>query len=655
MGGEINLIEIGTIIDERYEVLKEIGRGGMSIVYLAMDNRLNKSIAIKDIRKRSYSNNELLINSLIVEANLLKKLDHWALPKIYDIIEGKNGIYVVMDYIEGETLKQKLEREGAIDAESVIDWGKQLADVLSYLHTRKPNPIIYRDMKPDNIMLTPEGKIKLIDFGIAREYKQESTTDTTNLGTKAYAAPEQLAGKQTDPRTDIYSLGVTLYHLVTGKSLSEPPYEIRPIREWDPSLPEGLEHIISKCTEVQPDNRYASCEEVLFDLENINKLTKEYKKGLVKKLTYFIIPLSLSIALSTTSYIGYAEMKKEQFQDYMNLLNESSRHVIDGNEKEAIEMLELAISTVDSSRPEAYIQLLDLYINRDETDVGLSKIESYIHSKFGKVHENSSVLFKVGMTYFDVKNDYSNALKYLKQVNEEEIPEVQYYKTLATTMSQMNIDYEKFYEHLVEFEKYNDGLPNTREKIDNYNALANIYSSYKAQIPEANTKVIELIEKAQDVLQRIDSEELYHRFELDFIHKLAQAYHSRGTNSHDQENAKEDYETAIEHYYQLISLDATNQEEIKLRIGTIYQQMGEYGEARDHFKKIIEEYPESASAYVRLMNLLLDIEAEKKEDDRNYDEVLSYFHIARQLESAAEDDGFERIIRRLKNLDLIDL
>ena len=104
-------------------------------------------------------------------------------------------------------------------------------------------------MKPDNIMLTPEGKIKLIDFGIAREYKTENTTDTTNLGTKSYAAPEQLSGKQTDARTDIYSLGVTLYHLVTGKSLNEPPFEMRPIRDWDSTLPEGLEHIILKCTQ----------------------------------------------------------------------------------------------------------------------------------------------------------------------------------------------------------------------------------------------------------------------------------------------------------------------------------------------------------------------------------------------------------------------
>ncbi len=198
-----------------------------------------------------------------------------------------------MDYIEGESLKEKIEREHRVSAEEVVEWAKQLSDVLAYLHNRKPNPIIYRDMKPDNIMLTPDGKVKLIDFGIAREYKSESSTDTTNLGTKAYAAPEQIAGKQTDNRTDIYSLGVTLYHLVTGKSLSEPPFEIRPIRTWDSTLPEGLEYIIQRCTQVEPEERYQQVEQLYADLMNIDKLTQGYKKLLVKRLSYFLAPAVL--------------------------------------------------------------------------------------------------------------------------------------------------------------------------------------------------------------------------------------------------------------------------------------------------------------------------------------------------------------------------
>lgn len=166
------MIRIGEIIDGRYEILKEIGRGGMSIVYLAMDNRLNKSIVVKEIRRRDNSNNKLLMDSLKQESDLLKNLDHAALPKIYDIID-RGDIYVVMDYIEGESLNRKLKREGKIQAKEVINYGIQLAKVLSYLHNR-PTPIIYRDMKPDNVMLTPDGRIKLIDFGISKEYKVDT-------------------------------------------------------------------------------------------------------------------------------------------------------------------------------------------------------------------------------------------------------------------------------------------------------------------------------------------------------------------------------------------------------------------------------------------------------------------------------------------------
>lgn len=191
------MIRIGEIIDGRYEILKEIGRGGMSIVYLAMDNRLNKSIVVKEIRRRDNSNNKLLMDSLKQESDLLKNLDHAALPKIYDIID-RGDIYVVMDYIEGESLNRKLKREGKIQAKEVINYGIQLAKVLSYLHNR-PTPIIYRDMKPDNVMLTPDGRIKLIDFGISKEYKVDTESDTTNLGTRAFAAPEQIAGLKTMP------------------------------------------------------------------------------------------------------------------------------------------------------------------------------------------------------------------------------------------------------------------------------------------------------------------------------------------------------------------------------------------------------------------------------------------------------------------------
>ena len=156
------MTEIGTVIDGKYEILKEIGRGGMSIVYLAMDKHLNKQWAIKEIRKKGNGkNDEIVVNSLLAEANMMKKLDHPSLPRIVDIIDNGITIYVVMDYIDGESLDKILNEYGAQPEELVIAWAKQLCDALSYLHGQKPS-IIYRDMKPANVMLKQEGYFKII-------------------------------------------------------------------------------------------------------------------------------------------------------------------------------------------------------------------------------------------------------------------------------------------------------------------------------------------------------------------------------------------------------------------------------------------------------------------------------------------------------------
>ncbi|OIK10638.1 serine/threonine protein kinase [Bacillus sp. MUM 116] len=633
------MIKIGAVIDDRYEILKEIGRGGMSVVYLAMDNRLNKSLVVKDIRKRDASNNELLINSLIVEANMLKKLDHGSLPKIYDIIDAKGDIYVVMDYIEGESLKEKLKRETTIPTFEVIDWAKQLAEVLEYLHTRKPHPIIYRDMKPDNIMLTPEGKIKLIDFGIAREFKAESTTDTINLGTKSYAAPEQLSGKQTDARTDIYSLGVTLYHLVTGKSINEPPFELKPIRHWDAALPEGLEHIINKCTQSEPANRYESCSELLYDLNNINKLTEGYKKKLRKKLSLFLIPVVLFLIFTTTAVAGINGIKNTRFQDYMKLVNAAGVSHMNHDDQNALKLLEKAIA-VNKKRPEAYISLLDLFISRDQTDDGLGKIETYIDDEYGNIQKNSALRFQMGMTYFDLKHDYPKALKHFNHVDPEAIPDVQYYETIATQASSMNINYKSFAANLNKFEKFNDGLVNDRKKVDNYKSLAGIYISYKGQMANANTKTIEIIKKAYKVLDLIDDEKLRLNYKEDFESKLGQAYYSRGVRS----LAKADLEQAIEHYQTLLDLDIPNKPEVQTKIGVIFQNMGEPARAVQQLQKTIKSYPKYSDAYFKLTNLLLDNHS-FKQAKQIYDQVG-------KIPGAKGDADYKKLTGRFKTLGI---
>lgn len=165
------MLEIGSLIDGKYKILNEVGHGGMSVVYLAMNERANKQWAIKEVRKDGVKDFEVVKQSLVAETNMLKKLSHPSLPDIVDVIDEDDRFLIVMDYIEGNSLKTALQEYGAQSQKNVIKWAKQLCDVLGYLHSQNP-PIIYRDMKPANIMLKPDGNVVLIDFGTAREWLQ---------------------------------------------------------------------------------------------------------------------------------------------------------------------------------------------------------------------------------------------------------------------------------------------------------------------------------------------------------------------------------------------------------------------------------------------------------------------------------------------------
>lgn len=272
---------IGQIIDGKYEILKLIGRGGFHTTYLAKDIRLDKIWAVKVCDKQDRSYSPVLRDSILVETYMMMKLDHPAIPRIVDIIEDENSIFVARDYIEGETLETLIKRSGPQPVDKVVNWGKQLCNVLEYLHSQEP-PCIYRDVKPANMILRPDNTVALIDFGIARTYKPGQREDTVILGTRGYAAPEQFGGSQTDARTDIFGLGMTMFRLVTGINPTEPPYEVKPIRLVNPNLPQGLEYIISKCTQPNPEERYQTCDDLMDDMNNYLNLPKP--KGFFGKL-----------------------------------------------------------------------------------------------------------------------------------------------------------------------------------------------------------------------------------------------------------------------------------------------------------------------------------------------------------------------------------
>lgn len=399
------MAEIGSVIDGKYEVLKQIGKGGMSVVYLAMDKRLNKQWAVKEIRKTSSGkNNEVIVNSLLAEANLMKRLDHPTLPRIVDIIDNGKTIYIIMDYIEGESLDKILNEYGAQPEELVMDWAKQLCDALGYLHSQKP-PIIYRDMKPANIMLKPEGNLKVIDFGIAREYKEQNLADTTVLGTRGYAPPEQHGSRQTDARSDIFALGMTMHHLLTGVDPRPADYMYVPVRQWNPELSDGIEAIINKCTALDPEDRYQNCSELMYDLEHPDLITKDYKRKQKNRLRLFIASVALCIVMVASGFI----------------CNLSATQVNNSNYEALTSVM---ASTAYADKIASYKQAIDIYPY--DTTAYTCMLEAYeAEGKFGKA-ENDEFLavynahkdgfdstsanvaelnYKIGMMYF---NYYTN-------------------------------------------------------------------------------------------------------------------------------------------------------------------------------------------------------------------------------------------------------
>lgn len=304
------MAEIGSVIDHTYQLVDYINRGGMSVVYLAVNVRLGNRWAVKEITKTEEKYNRLYIDALIREANIMKDFDYPAFPRIVDIIEDDTALYLVMDYIEGKTLEEILFQEGPQPEERVIDWGIQLCGALAYLHNRT-SPIIYRDMKPSNVILKADGSLRVIDFGVARVYNPEKEHDTVMLGTKGFAPPEQYIG-QTDERSDIYALGATMRCLLTGITPYSNEYIDYPAVYAGVSLSQKMIFILNKCTSMNPDERFQTCEDLCDALLDKKKWrpSKAAKKSKAGTVILIVLVVALLIGGAALAYSLLKEDKK---------------------------------------------------------------------------------------------------------------------------------------------------------------------------------------------------------------------------------------------------------------------------------------------------------------------------------------------------------
>ncbi|MBQ2330075.1 MAG: serine/threonine protein kinase, partial [Oscillospiraceae bacterium] len=269
---------IGKFLDNRYEILEKIGSGGMATVYKARCHRLNRFVAIK-ILKADLAENEDLRRRFHAESQAVAMLSHPNIVAVYDVNHTDNLDYIVMELIDGITLKQYINRKGILNWKEALHFTTQITKALSHAHSRG---IIHRDIKPHNIMILRDGSVKVADFGIARLLSTKNTLTQEALGSVHYISPEQAKGGQVDARSDIYSLGVVMYEMLTSRL----PFEgdspvsvaiqhissipLQP-KEINPNIPTGLAQITMHAMEPNMDLRYPSADALLADLEEFRK------------------------------------------------------------------------------------------------------------------------------------------------------------------------------------------------------------------------------------------------------------------------------------------------------------------------------------------------------------------------------------------------
>ena len=501
------MLEIGSLVDGKYKILSEIGHGGMSVVYMAINEKANKTWAVKEVRKDGKMDFNTVRQGLMAEIETLKKLKHPNLPSIVDVIEDDDSFIIVMDYIEGRSLDKIIEEIGAQPESFVVEWAKQLCDVFGYLHSRTP-PIIYRDMKPANVMLKPDGNIMVIDFGTAKNYEID-LGETTGIGTIGYAAPEQYIGSglgRTDARTDIYCLGITLYHLLTDIDPCKNLINDKSICKINPALSHGLDAIIQKCTQYQPEDRYQTCAELMYDSQTYKDLEPQYKKKQKRKLGSFIFTIIMAIVFAISGFALNFFATQKATENYDAMIEEAAKTV---SYEDRLDLYEQCIAIPNKAgEKEAYLGIIQTFKDDDDsfTQAEANKLTKYIKNNKAELQSNidnyTEICFETGKLYWYYyqsdnvtagSDDFTGAIYSVEWFSD--VPEGYKDYGMATAYANIGTFYRNIARHVVEASDKGQYKPF-------FENLDKLISSVALNEDESEIVRLELIEMARSALQQ---------------------------------------------------------------------------------------------------------------------------------------------------------
>lgn len=698
----------GIVLENTYEIIEEIGSGGGGVVFKARHLRLQTDVVVKKIKDEVRGK----IKSR-QEADILKKLKHPYLPRVYDFLETEDGVYTVMDFIRGENLDDAVKRHGKYSQKEVKKWAEQLGEALNYLHSQNP-PIIHSDIKPANIMLTDEGNICLIDFNISlamgntmesavgisagfsppeqyrdpalyakithnytlqksiqasmKEMKsddertellvQESKNDKTVSSQDILLQYVPLFGKGIDARSDIYSLGMTLYFLLVG---IEPPLDFDkriPISETNAFISEGFAIILEKMMELDPDNRYQNGGEFLKAIRNCHKLDHRYVVMHRKQMWMQSVAL-VSLILGIIVIVGGVyKMRAEKNSAYYNLVNQAQEVMNIDDYAEAEELLKEA-KEISEMRVEAYeeeIYLLYLSGNYEEC---ISRGKTYINTTpfllESETDEESfgNIYYIVGNAYFETE-DYSNAkilFEYAMEYNERN---GLYYRDYAITLAKLGQieEAEKQLGKGIELGIAQDSIYMAQGEI------AHVKGDYDAAVEYLN-QTIETTDDMQmkkraillcvDVYKTVGNDALDQ--EIDLLEQYISQFEGNGNLIMSEylaeayaRKAQTDEIMAEEYYQKSLALFLTIYDngyvtyQLQQNMAILYECLGDFEEAEALLLQMAESYPERYEVYKRLAFLEADKQQMRANEDRDYKQMQVYYEKAKEKYSGKEQD-----------------
>ena len=552
------------VLGGKYRLHQVIGQGGSGSVYLAVDYAVGKLWAIKEVPKAE----ALVLN----EVEMLRTLEHPMLPCIIDRIEEDEKVYLVMDYLKGISLQSVIHKREQFSVSQILRWSLQLCDVLGYLHTHDP-PVIYRDMKPGNILLTKSRELKLIDFGCAQFYKSENEATTVMAVTPGYSAPEQYKGTY-NVVTDIYNLGATIKAICPK------------------NIPRELTKILNKCQQEDPAKRYQSIKSVSKALKRLQRK----KNGILQIGKLFLLIMLVGLLWKNIGNIlGEARSKA-----YLWALSKAQYEA-------AVEIF--------PEREEPYLEILKSYKHQSKTQEGISKVENLLHLYMNEDHEKQSIYLAIGKLYFtgnifdeSFVVDYETAYQYFEKVSKDTYPYVEWYQKVSRTLCDFGteIDWQQMRSDLLKMEEACQKMTDIEEKIAGYQATAAVYLANRYYLGESEPikEGIRLLETCRDLLKESTKLSTKALILTEVDMRIARGYTLTGLQQNDNELLMISY-----NLYEEILANQTQVSirlEIMQKLAYLKRSQEDYLGATVWYEMALEENSEDIETYCQyiLMKLL---------------------------------------------------